>query len=264
MATKSTTLPTFGNTWTEQTAGTNYLYGTTGNDTINGTGGNDSFFGGNGSDHLYGGAGSDVFNGGAGADYIDGGAGVDTVSYVDAGAVFVQLGGTGWGVADDGFGSVDTLVSIENVFGSMYNDDITGDQFNNTIWGAGGNDRLSGDAGNDTLSGGVGNDVLNGGTGADVLDGGDGIDTASYLGAKAGVTVDLGQKTGTGDAAGDTFISIENLEGSAFADTLVGDTGNTPSGAAVVMTFFLVVRGTTFCTAGQGATFWLAPTGTTR
>jgi Ca2+-binding RTX toxin-like protein len=55
------------------------------------------------------------------------------------------------------------------------------------------------------------------------LNGGDGFDTASYLTAAAGLTVSLTTGTGTGDAQGDTFISIENLTGSGFTDTLVGD-----------------------------------------
>ncbi len=116
------------------------------------------------------------------ADYIDGGAGVDTVSYVDAGAVFRFNSAVRAGASPTmALASVDTLVSIENVFGSMYNDDITGDQFNNTIWGAGGNDRLPGDAAQRHVAGGVGNDVLKAARALTFSTCGDGIDTASYL-----------------------------------------------------------------------------------
>lgn len=74
------------------------------------------------------------------------------------------------------------------------------------------------------ISGLGGNDNLEGGLGPDVLDGGSGTDTASYAGAPAGVTASLGQSSGnTGEAAGDTYTSVENLTGSAFADTLTGD-----------------------------------------
>ncbi|WP_245259465.1 calcium-binding protein [Methylobacterium sp. 10] len=77
----------------------------------------------------------------------------------------------------------------------------------------------------DALYGKGGDDVLEGGAGGDTLDGGAGIDTASYSGAGAGVTADLGGTvTGTGDAAGDTFIDMEKLVGSTFADTLIGNT----------------------------------------
>ncbi|MET0359814.1 MAG: M10 family metallopeptidase C-terminal domain-containing protein [Pararhizobium sp.] len=83
---------------------------------------------------------------------------------------------------------------------------------------------LSGNAGKDTLFGLSGNDTLLGGAGADALDGGTGLDTASYLDATAGVTASLLKPSANkGFAAGDTFKSIENLTGSAFADTLTGD-----------------------------------------
>jgi len=44
--------------------------------------------------------------------------------------------------------------------------------------------------------------------------------------AKSGVTVDLGNSANnTGEAAGDTFVSIESLRGSNHNDILVGDAG---------------------------------------
>jgi Ca2+-binding RTX toxin-like protein len=63
--------------------------------------------------------------------------------------------------------------------------------------------------------------------GDDILDGGSQVDTVSYAEATAGVTVDLTvagpQATGEGT---DTLVGIENLTGSAFADTLKGDAGS--------------------------------------
>jgi Ca2+-binding RTX toxin-like protein len=61
------------------------------------------------------------------------------------------------------------------------------------------------------------------------LDGGAGIDTASYANSTVGVTVDLrlaGAQVSAGDASGDTLTGIENLTGSAFADSLHGDAGD--------------------------------------
>ena len=97
-----------------------------------------------------------------------------------------------------------------------------------------GDDTLTGDAGANTLTGGAGDDTLEGGAGDDTLDGGTGTDTASYAGAGAGVTADLAMAANnTGEAAGDAYAGIENLTGSAFADTLTGDAGaNTLTGGA--------------------------------
>lgn len=66
--------------------------------------------------------------------------------------------------------------------------------------------------------------MLSGGRGADVLNGGGGTDTATYLAAEIGLTVNLADhKKNTGEAAGDSFTSIENLVGSAFNDVLIGN-----------------------------------------
>lgn len=83
-------------------------------------------------------------------------------------------------------------------------------------------DIIKGGAGDDTITGGTGDDILEGGPGADSLDGGDGLDTVSYEGATAGVYVHLlDVYQGTGDALGDTFVSIENILGSDHDDTFI-------------------------------------------
>ena len=107
---------------------------------------------------------------------LDGSVGTDTAYYASAtAAVTVNLGLSG--AQNTGGAGFDTLISIENLIGSRYNDRLTGDAGNNLLRGESGNDILNGGAGNDTLLGGYGNDLLNGGTGSDVLTGGAGKDT---------------------------------------------------------------------------------------
>lgn len=120
-------------------------------------------------------------------------------------------------------------------FGSLIGQTIHGGNFNDVLHGLGGGDLLIGHDGRDLLDGGTGDDTLVGGLGADTLSGGAGSDTASYADAAKGVRVDLSITTGqnTSGAGTDTLVSIENLDGSAFADILTGNAkANTLTGEA--------------------------------
>ena len=87
-----------------------------------------------------------------------------------------------------------------------------------------GYDLIYGYGGNDSIYGLGGDDYIVGGTGADALNGGIGSDTASYFTSAAGIVASLTAGEGFGgDAEGDTYASIENLVGTAYADALVGD-----------------------------------------
>jgi serralysin len=125
--------------------------------------------------------------------------GLDTVSYLNSTGLVVASLVEASAKKNAGFAAGDLYVSIENLIGSDYAD---------------------------TLTGNTGNNVLEGRDGADKLDGGTGIDTASYASAGSGVTADLLKATNNqgAAAAGDTYKNIENLLGSGFGDTLVGNT----------------------------------------
>ena len=213
-----------------------------GNDVLWGLGGADTLSSGIGDDTLYGGAGDDGLSGGDGNDLIDGGDGDDTVDYsAAAAAVMVNLGLAG--VQDTLGAGIDRLVSIENAVGSAFDDRLTGHAGDNRLYGGVGDDRLYGVAGNDIVEGGAGDDVLDGGLGddtlkggsgrdmlfgregSDVLDGGAEVDTAAYSDAAARVVVDLAVTAAQDTLGGGsyTLISIENLIGSGFDDTLSGN-----------------------------------------
>ncbi len=132
----------------DATNGDDLLDGTEFGDGISGLGGNDTINGLGGNDALDGGSGNDTLNGGSGS---------DTAVYQFAGAgivVFLDRERT----TNDGLGGKDTLISIENVIGSRFNDQIAGDRRNNSLSGLGGDDALGGLGGDDTLIGGEGSD----------------------------------------------------------------------------------------------------------
>ena len=190
--------------------GDDLIYGGTGNDTLMGDQQNNRGGGApdvriiGGNDTLYGGAGNDLFVGGGGDDYMNGGTGSDSIGYnqltydangnpTTGGIVLTLAEGTAEGHATGSHGN-DTLISIENVLGSLGSDSITGNGDGNLLNGSYGNDTLRGGAGNDTIIGEDGNDTLHGGTGSDWLDpsigsnlvlGGDGNDTIIAMGSEA-------------------------------------------------------------------------------
>lgn len=146
--------------------------GTDQNDGFEGDDNANYFDGGKGDDSLTGGAGDDTLDGGSGLNTLDGGEGVDTVDYsARESGVVLQI---------NGYSSAgDTLLSIENLILTEYNDVVIGDGSANVFDGRGGNDVFYGQDGDDTLLGGEGNDRLRGQAGADLLEGGKGNDTLS-------------------------------------------------------------------------------------
>ncbi|MCC5669666.1 hypothetical protein LC653_39130 [Nostoc sp. CHAB 5784] len=146
-------------------------------------------------DILTGNSGNNQIQGFGGADRIDGGAGFDTAVYLDASsAVNVNLS---TGVVTGGSGG-DTLISIERVIGSRFNDVLTGSNANESFLG---------------------------GFGADNIDGGGGIDTVEYGFVGSRVVVDLASGFATGGAGTDFIFNVENVKGSIFDDILTGSSG---------------------------------------
>jgi Ca2+-binding RTX toxin-like protein len=122
---------------------------------------------------------------------------------------------------------------VDVIDGSFGDDTLYGYAGDDTLFGGWGNDFLFGGSDNDVLAGGFendflfgedGNDILIGGFGADFLDGGEGSDTVSYGDSDSGVYMHIGGLVGSGGTAeGDHLIGIENLSGSPYGDTLIGD-----------------------------------------
>lgn len=219
---------------------------------VGGTG-NDAIVGNQAANLLKGNAGIDSLTGAAGDDVLDGGTGSDTVLYGGQRSQYdvVKLADGSIQVTDlrsgspDGrdvvwnvewFQFVDRSYSVSELSGSTsaplspsVNTTPTtsvAESSPQSIVSKGGAsaDRLYGDAGNDQLLGYAGNDILHGAAGADRLDGGTGSDYASYSGAGAAVVADLLSRSANwGDAQGDVYVSIENLIGSAWADSLRGN-----------------------------------------
>lgn len=170
-----------------------YMDGGAGNDTLVGGDGNDTLRGGTGADNMAGGAGSDVY-------YVDSvddvvteavNGGVDTIYVSAAAGSFVR-----------------TFNGVENIY-------LAGNAAFN----------VSGGVEQNAFYGTEGNDTFNGGAGADhdTMTGGNGIDWVSYADHRTGVLGSLGYYGFGSEIDGDSLYSIENFQGSAFADSVSGN-----------------------------------------
>jgi Ca2+-binding RTX toxin-like protein len=219
--------------------------------TINGAEGYDTLWGGTAADALHGDVDNDSLIGGAGNDTLDGGLDWDVVSYQEetgGAGIVLNLSDTAWTygattyaslTGTDTWGDLDTLLNIEEVYGSASGDVIyaAGSVQNWLMHGNGGDDTLTGGGNGDTLIGGAGNDRLVNGT---VL----------YLGTDA-VNADLtaGRVSGQGE---DTLSGVTHLIGSEGNDTLRGGTfASTIDGG--FGNDVLYTGGTTYIDASLGA-----------
>ena len=196
--------------------------------------GADHLSGGEGDDTLEGGSGADILIGGAGADSLDGGDGTDTADYRG------ETSGAGVDLEDStrnaGSALGDTVIAVENLRGTNFDDTLQANSADNDILGYDGNDFLGGRAGADRLIGGNGDDTLEGGVGADQLFGGVGRDAASYASATGFVRADLCECGGQHQPCGgrqlrrhrepDCGAFGDNLRGNGGFNVLIGGGGN--------------------------------------
>jgi Ca2+-binding RTX toxin-like protein len=124
---------------------------------------------------------------------------------------------------------------MATINGTNGSESLAGTSGSDTINALNGDDSLFGKAGDDTLKGGEGGDELDGGAGNDVLDGGtgSGVDTADYRSFGNGVNVNLVLGSANDGTGIDTLISIEDVDGTSFKDTIIGNqAGNFLKGEA--------------------------------
>ena len=142
--------------------------------------------------------GVNALDGASGADVLDGRSGFDYARYLSStSGLSANLSNPAENTGD---AAGDVYISIEGLMGSDFFDSLTGNGGSNWLVGEGD---------------------------ADALDGQAGFDYAAYWTASAGLTASLATPAiNTGDAAGDTYVSIEGLVGSNFGDTLIGDGGD--------------------------------------
>jgi Ca2+-binding RTX toxin-like protein len=216
------------------------LIGDSAGNILNGGGGNDVIRSGDGNDVIWGGLGDDDLDGQAGSDrytdnylsppqtnndvIFDTGSGADDNDLLDyygasVGVNVDVVAGLATGVGADSF------VGVESVRGTNSADTIKGSVAGQTLAGMGGPDQIEGRGGADDIQGGDGDDVIVPGPGADTIDGGAAVNTLSFGGASGGVKASMVTGTASGEGS-DTFVGIQRIVGSPFADVLRGGDGD--------------------------------------
>jgi Ca2+-binding RTX toxin-like protein len=155
---------------------------------------------------------ANVLTGNAGTNVLDGAGGADTMTGDDGNDTYVvNSAGDAVTEANASATQIDTVQSwisytlganVENLQLLGAAQQGTGNELDNVLTGTAGNNWLNGKTGTDTIS--------------------------YQSGATAGVTASLALTTvqATGGSGSDTLLNIENLTGSAYADTLTGNAGN--------------------------------------
>ena len=138
-------------------------------------------------------------------------------------------GGGGDGSSGGGIGPVDGTDGNDRIDGNFMDGQSEGvTDVGQVIHAGAGSDVIYDGAGDDTVYGGAGQDRFFSGLGADHYSGGESDrDEVRYQYASAGLTIDMSDAANsTGIAEGDTYDSIERIQGSDFDDVIIltGDT----------------------------------------
>lgn len=180
--------------------------GGAGGDVLSGGSGSDKVMGGDGDDYVYGNAGDDAVYGGVGADRVYGGAGND-VMYGDL------------SVASPLCASGTDISCYDHLYGGDGADKVYGGEWGDLLAGEAGNDLLRDFSGGGAFIGGTGNDSMIG-AGPSMRD------TVDYSDHAIAVKVDLGLGTGGQLGEADTIREIQDVQGGAGNDVLIGNSGN--------------------------------------
>ncbi|WP_299880244.1 calcium-binding protein [uncultured Sulfitobacter sp.] len=194
----------------------NEISGLDGADKIFGRSGDDTLVGGKGDDIVKGGQGDDdlVWNNGDGSDLMDGGKGNDLVQVnFDTDLVNDDLQNKDvaeFSVTDKGVAFARIEVNDQTERG-LFNLDVRNTETLETNFGGGEDTAVLVDNILDKI-------VLD-------LDGGAGIDTLDFSQLSSAVEVDLaaGTMASAGGTKTSTAVNFENIEGTAFDDTITGD-----------------------------------------
>ncbi|HEY7805706.1 MAG TPA: calcium-binding protein, partial [Croceibacterium sp.] len=217
-----------------------HFAGEGGADTITGGAGNDYLtsvsFTGNGISAEDTGIEHDRVSGGAGNDHLFVGYGDDADGGADSDVLELSLAGATSGVTLNtdslvsstafvlGGGTIQHMEGVARLYGSAFADTITVGtasvlpQNSISVLTGDGNDTITDTSGALQAVGGNGDDRFVAKVAGDSFSGGDGIDTVDYSGFGTGVDASLTSGSGPVSAGSD----VENLTGSAYADTLTG------------------------------------------
>jgi Ca2+-binding RTX toxin-like protein len=250
-----------------------YIDAGDGDDTVYGDDGNDILQGNAGADHIYGEAGNDLIYGGSLPDFLDGGIGDDEIHGGDDADVVIGAEGNdklfGENFADEIHGNagndyLDGGLDADFIYGGEDQDIVVGGEGLDTTYGEWGDDRMFGGAGPDQLFGGYGDDILNAGFGGqnqnvnvDEALGEFGFNLVSFSDSIVSLnhSADLNQENvniSNVTPFGQLWVNIQGVEGSGFADELIGYNGSGTVDATLIGNWLIGAGGNDKITTGSG------------